>query len=512
MDNQSRLEGLIVRTLSRLTGFIKYNENGLLCFMDQNEHKEISAHYGASHMAASLVIRGNQCDDDEIYSLGKELLESILSRWPEDHKLSAYHYDFNNFAFLLCYDYLKDSDASLKEKIKEIVLKSPDSDHDTINWLPMRLVVNARRMEWSDSPVWKRRIDNCIRTINQATNRDGGIEDRLPKGVSFNLQYDIATLATMIFAKDVYPAYDFDRGLTFLLGCVAPDGDVNYQGRGCNQVFAWGPWIYILSYYGLHSELNKALDYVERRVDNMIEHDSMMLNEWHGSDRFLWWDYHYASVYSAHFLLWILLAAGNRKMTRFEPTTTELDCSTGLRIEKDSDFFAAVFSGRQEYLAEMGPSLNLLWTKSKGMIVKGIFGPWRGLFGNKSVIEDAVMLNYCGLISVKKAFKRSIYSRVIHRFNPLVRSDCSFSKRPLFCPISIGNVNGCLSVTWTNTKLEPVYFNLPSYCLLSDIQLFVDGEVVPMTTIARVRNQYGWVNISQSGCRVGRVWNLIINL
>ena len=266
MDNiLKNIDDLIRQLYAKLKNQLEYDKKGELRFLDPNDHREISAHYGASHFAASLLILGNEYSDSDAYSRGKELLTSILNRWSKENKLPAYHYDFNNFAFLLCYSNLKREDSELKDFVKQTIINSPDSPHYTINWLPMRMIVNNIRYKWTAEDRFKKISDRCINLINKATNSDGGIEDRLPKGISFNLQYDISTLATLLYAKDLVPDYKFERGLEFLLENLAPDGDINYQGRGCNQIFAWGPWVYILSACGKTIELKKSLGYLQKQ-------------------------------------------------------------------------------------------------------------------------------------------------------------------------------------------------------------------------------------------------------
>lgn len=512
MDNNiSIIDSYISKIHSNLTELLAYDENGELRLIDPNENIEVSAHYGATHFAASLLLLGTEYGNEDVLERGKKLLSGILKRWSEENLLPAYHYDFNNFAFVICFDNLGEEDAALKDYIKDIILQSPDSNHDTINWLPMRAIVNERRYQWTGDVRYLKNINYCRDLINNATNEDGGIEDRLPKGVSFNLQYDISTLATLLFANSIFSNYNFNRGLNFLLKNVAPDGDINYQGRGCNQIFAWGPWIFILAVSGLDKELEKALRFLNLLVDKMLDNNSMMLNNWPGAERYLWWDYHYASVYTAHFLLWLLLAKLNHKRFNFlTADDTDTTTSTNLKCYKSQNYCISVFGGRKEYLAEHGPSISLIWIKKYGNIVKGSFGPWRGLFGNKNTFEDVVLLNYCGLIKVDKRKESGVISRIIKRFRPLGDTKVSQEKTPNFCPIRVTEENECLSITWDNDKNDCCYFNFPCLCDYLCFKLYIDGLEVSLQIVAKVRNQYDWVNIIQSKAYIGKKWMLTL--
>ena len=67
--------------------------------------------------------------------------------------------------------------------------------------LPMRWFVNKKRFEWTSVSKYIDIINHCRNTIAKATNADGGVEDRLPHGMSFNPQYDVATVAVLQYLR-----------------------------------------------------------------------------------------------------------------------------------------------------------------------------------------------------------------------------------------------------------------------------------------------------------------------
>lgn len=513
MQNSQLINHLINQITTKLISQLAIDNDGLLSLIDPNDGKDIRAHYGDSHLGAALLIVGE--NDETLYAKGRLLVEGLIKRWKDSHLLPAYHYDFNNFAFIICHEFLRDEDKLLKERIRNIILSSPDSNHYTINWLPMRLLVNNKRAEWSGKKIYRRNISKCLQMIHDATNDDGGIEDRLPKGLSYNLQYNISSFATLCFVRHLLPQYNFSKGLSFLLDKIAPDGDINYQGRGCNQIFAWGPWIYILSLFHRDKELREALLYLNTKLDVMLDKNSMMLNNWDGKEKFLWWDYHYTSVYTAHLLLWLLLALKDyAKCKDNEPIPSDA-LSTGLMTFKTSEYFVSVFEGRKEYLAEYGPSINLLWTKQNGMIYKGGFGPWRGLFGNDNTNEDTVMLNYLGVVSTHRPNSFNAFDKVLNRLkikNRLIKRPCKLIKYPVFSPISIIEDQNNLIIKWNIDNSDEKYFNYPTFSNFTNVKLIVDGKEVQLIYVAKIRNQYDWTNIYQSKICNGREWNLIIHL
>ncbi|MEE1082572.1 MAG: hypothetical protein UH850_02345 [Paludibacteraceae bacterium] len=503
---KTRIKSIIDRFISECDNWIHNGDDGLFRFVDPNDDIEISAHYGATHAAASFIMWGRLQNDDYLYEKGVALMDSIIRRWNKSTILPAFHFDFNNFALITALDYV---DFDLAERIKQTVLQTSDSNHDTINWLPMRLAVNKKRLEWEADTKYQSVINHCKNTIAKATNADGGIEDRLPHGMSFNLQYDLATVAVMQYLNVRGEKFDLSKQLGFLLNAVSPDGDINYQGRGTNQIFAWGLWVYLLTSSGREEDLSLAIDFLFSRLDVMLNHNSMMLNDWDGKEKFLWWDYHYASVYTSHCLFWLILSIkdyGKYPIIPVSSVTTE----TGLHIHRTENNFVSWFEGRSEYLSEKGPAISCIWTREHGVICKGTFAPWQGPFGNKYIYEDVVLKNYCGLLSVKRN-KDWSKSRFVHKLIPSLESTPSIFLRPIFCPIYVNEIEGNLEIIWNNSDKSDVIFNIPAFSENNSFELYADGEKIALYCVESIKNQYGWVFLHQSHVMRCRTIKMIIS-
>lgn len=502
---RSNIRRLIELSLGVCENLVRKGKDGLYRFMDQNDGQEISAHYGATHAAAAFIIWGHETGDAVLYQKGVALLHSILQRWDRNRALPDFHFDFNNFALCLVEGLVDEDTGAL---IRTTVCNTPDSNHDTINWLPMRWFVNKKRMEWASDNKYEQIISHCRDTIEQASNADGGVEDRLPYGMSFNLQYDVATVAVLQYLRINEEKLDLSKQLGFLLNAVAPDGDINYQGRGTNQIFAWGLWIYLLASSRQDIALGNALDYLSPRLPKMLENGNMMLNEWKGEEKYLWWDYHYASVYTAHCLLWLILAYkdfGKKYISPEYPTTTE----TGFHVYRSENFFVCWFDGRSKYLAEKGPAIAAIWSKKHGMICKGAFGPWQGVFGKKYLYEDAVLKNFCGLIRItrNKDWSRNKY---IHRLLPDLRDEDKLLLQPSFSSISINETDTSLEISWQSNNSEEMIFNIPAYTAKLMCKLFVDEIESPVICTGTIKNQYGWAFLYQTRALKGRIMKLVI--
>lgn len=489
----TKIESLIEQMIPVCESCVQKGADGLDRFIDPNDGEEISAHYGATHAAAAFIIWGKQTGNDALYNKGVCLLDSILRRWDKSKTLPAFHFDFNNLALCLVESLVDDEMAS---RIRETIVNTADSNHDTINWLPMRWAVNKKRIEWTKDDKYTSVIAHCKDTIAKATNADGGVEDRLPHGMSFNLQYDLATVAVLQFLRVHGEEIDLGKELGFLLNAVAPDGDINYQGRGTNQIFAWGLWVYLLASSAQEATLKTALGYLSPRLGKMLANNNMMLNEWDGKEKYLWWDYHYASVYTAHCLLWLVLALqdyGKKSIAPIRPYTTE----TGLHIHRSDNFFVCWFEGRSEYLAEKGPAIACIWSKKQGMICKGTFAPWQGSFGNKYIYEDVVLKNYCGLFSIKMNRDWS-KNKYLHKLFPSLSSKPSIKVSPIFCDIEIMEINNKLIISWCNNKIDEVFLNMPLINNKIEFCIKQNERLLSFFCTALLRNQYDWISLFQT--------------
>ncbi len=484
------IERLISQINETIMPWLKKGTDGLLRFTDPIDGEEISAHYGATHAAASWVIFGQRTQDRDLEECGIALLSSILDRWADSIKLPSYHFDFNNFALCVVHPYVQDT--KLAQRVKETVLSTQDSDNPTTNWYPMRWYVNLCKYKWSGEEKYKVVCDECRRAIQEATYADGFIDDRTPKGKSFNLQYDVATVAVLQFLRVQGEEIDISAELGALLNTISPDGDINYLGRGVNQVFAWGLWIYLLKSAG-REQVEGAIEYLENHLPQMLANHNIMLNKWPGEEKYLWWDYHYCSVYTAHLLFWLVLAVNDKapvKPKYMQPR------DSGIHVFTGDGYKVVTFEGRSEYLAEKGPVVALVWTKRDGVLVKGCFAPWQGAFGNQYTMADVSLRNYCGLLALKQNRDYS-KNRYIHKLFPDLHTAEAETIQPLFVPVDVKEGNGKLELIWSVDFKKKFIVNVP---MAADCQFkcFVDDKEVKLINTSKIRNQYSWVDLLQS--------------
>lgn len=491
------IESLVHTLLDKALSYLHTDADGGLLYVDPNDGRQISAHYGLSHLMAALMLLGDP--------RGEVLLAQMIASIKQHQALPGYHADFNNFAIALVLDRI--SDRELKLRAEDALLQAPDSNHNTVNWLPMRMYVNLTRFRINGNENYRRVADKCREQILRAINTDGSIEDRMPHGISFNLQYDISSLALLVFLNEHGCDFPTARPMGFLMQCIAPDGDINYQGRGTNQIFAWGPWIYLLAASGNKQLLDKSLDFFAPRIKATLDNNSMLLNEHSGEHRHLWWDYHYASVYIAHCLLWLVMAS--KVQPCVQPELAPLGDS-GMHIFSTADAFVAVFDGRKEYLAEHGPAVCAVFAHGKPL-VKGTFGPWRGLFGNTHAMESVVIRNYCGLFAVRRSTPGIIH-KIRERLHIPAPQDVQYAVKPLFVPVKVDISPSHIKITWTADAKRECFFNIPVLSSHTSLRLTADGRPMPLRSFQTIDTQYGTARLFQSqAARVAR-WELVINL
>lgn len=475
-------------------------KDGAVQFVDPLDNEEISAHYGATHMSAALIIYGTLTDNNSLVKKGEDLLLSVLDRWNENKELEGFHNDFNNFA--LCV--IERFTDKYHEKIKNAVMETRDTLFDTVNWLPMRWFVNKCRYEWTNDQAYLDVCRSCSEKINQATYSDGFIDDMIPIGRSFSLQYDVATVAFLQYLRHEGEEIDLSLQTGALLNAVCPDGDINYFGRGTNQLFSWGLWIYLLA-NDSQSELGRALDYLEAHLPAALANNNLMLNDYPGSEKYMWWDYHYCSVYTAHLLLWLVLAWRDYGKDPVEPKLVT-DGSSGIQIYKNDNAFVVTFNGRGEYLSERGPLVEAVWTKQAGTIYKGAFGPWKGLFGNKYLQPDATIRNFWGLTSIGTEIYKNTSNPVLRRIRSNKIPDAEESVKPVFISPAV-DLSGGVKITY-RLDGQPLMLNLPVSGGM--ITVSIDGKEQNLADSICIKNQYGLVSIKQ--CLINSGEELMIKI
>lgn len=501
------LKALIDSVLKSAMQYVKRGDNGELLYLDAVDGKEIRHHYGKSHLATAFVLYDILYGNSDYKRIGIDLVYSLINSWQEDSLVEEYHYDFNNFALCLLYDYIGDDQMDLKGQIGGLIIKSKDSNHETINWLPMRIYVNMIRYRLSKDTTFLQRCESLKKLITLALNVDGGIEDRLPKGTSFNLQYHVSSTATLQFLNIRGVDFDLARSFGFVYHRILQDNDFNYLGRGTNQLFGWGPWLYCLGSIGDYKGLDDALSFCSKHALSAISKQNLVLNTSNGHERLFWWDYHYFSVYLAHFGMWLCLTALDLNKSNLKPFV-QLSEDSGLIKRVSKNWEVVLFNGRREYVAENGPMLTALSHKKFGVFFKGPLGPVYGKFGKLHKFPFVVPLNFFGLIEYSS--NATSWKRIFKWM--LKRGAIGTTFSPVFSSLElIENSESRISIRFSNNRIFFGFLNIPSYLNFEGKvkpTLSVDGRDISISLNQQVFGPYGWMFVFQSEIASGKVWIL----
>lgn len=422
---------------------------------------EVFAHYAKTHLATALLQR----NDEESRVLANSLLRKFLRDYAQHSVLPEFHNDFNNYAISLALDTV--DCPELKSELEHWLISAEDSGHETINWLPMRAHVNFCRSRLSRAGKYRLRAKQSLRLVAKALNKDHFFEDRLPLGYSFNQQYAISTLAVVVKHELPVQGLDIVKAYQAIANLTDHEGDVNFFGRGANQIFAWGPWIHLCIQIGDLEGAKKAVGFVLGRI-NSIKNGNIHLNDNDPADRLFWTDYHYSSVYICHFYMWLELA-------KKQLASGVISNQNIINREKESNgvvdfgaFRIITFMGTSNYTCERGPTIANISHEKYGAIVKGGLGPYQDDFSATHVSPTLALANNFGFWRVIKS-------------NRLTKTLYGLSTRYDFCYLNFtcsARSQG-LSISWSNPNSDVVKLNLPVQIGVTEslkFELFLDEE------------------------------------
>ena len=362
---------------------------------------------------------------------------------------------------------------------------SKDSIHYTVNWLPMRIIVNRFRWELTGLAKFKIKAEKLEDKLRLAFNSEGFFEDRLPLGTSFNLQYAISTLAILDYGDIQIKDVNFDEAFIALRNERDFTNDINHYGRGANQIFAWGPWIYLCAKRGDLTGLKYAMNFLEKRLSTSLENNNIHLNEYEGRDGFFWTDYHYCSVYFAHLYFWLSLAKQSLAISKeIVPAEkiTENECH---KLNIFGPFKVTSYPGTSEYTCERGPRISTITHPTLGAFIKSSTGPFEDFFSQKYSTRLIASGNIFG-------FTSTVYrGRLLTKVFKIKRK---YKTVDLWPSYSISYVDDVLRVSWNISAFGDVRLSLPLLKSRSrdiNYRVLVDERLVSNREVGEIKGVYG---------------------
>jgi hypothetical protein len=361
--------------------------------------------------------------------------------------------------------------------------------------------VNDFRIKYSNNIKYVRENTRLCRILDRAINEDGLIEDYLPKGTSYNPQYNVSTIALMIFLNNRGHHFNVDYLVRSFLRIIPSSGDINYFGRGTNQIFAWGPWFYICTLFGLNH--HTSFNYFIENSKGIINSHNIFANTFDPSEQNLWWDYHYASVYQSHLVFWIGLSFTESIIQKTIQKISEPVEKSIIKLHKN-ETEVIVNRGYKKYLSERGPSIVLLSFDKIGCFFKGPFGPRGDLFGSKNENTLNSVFNHFGLIEVID--KMSNCSRYLSRIGIYINKDIRGLKN-LFIQPMIEYDGNKIRFIYRLSRKKKVFWNTPVH-VESDqlsISVQVDSKTVNIRDSGSILTPYGIKKVFQTSPKIGKL-------
>lgn len=495
-----------------------------LALLDPVAGRIVGSHYALSHYCAGLLLLSRKSGDEELARQADQYLNYIETTHATYLKEYDFHHDFNNFAWALLLLIDREDPGFLsdrqKSQMNQMLMNTSDSRHDTVNWLPMRALNNLVRYGHTSRVQYLQKARALLGRVAKAQNTDGMYDDLLPLGQSGNIQYHVYTAAVLQLIRH----FKLDDGggslesaLAFTAAVMDPEGDFNYFGRGSNQIFGWGPYFFNLAGIDVSPRIHeRSVQFFNDNLLQCLSNNGLLLKNSHPDQHNYWWDYHYSTVYASHLFFWLNLLD---VLPVHKHNIGKVPAASSLAVTSSEECFCAVFQGRSHYLAERGPQICNVWTKSRGTLFKGSFGPYFDDFGNKHISKAMVMMNYFGMLTEYPAhfILRLVPSRIargLRRLRLYKKHDSDYGMvlKPVFPEeLKVDMPDGnTLEITYRLPPTrDPVSINIPIFpnsCaagLDGFIVAEIEGKAVELFHLGSAYGVYGKFELFRSKPHVG---------
>ncbi len=357
-------------------------------------------HYSTSHFALLAAILFLETKDQTYIEQAKSAIDFHLRTASSEYEPMSewmYHWDFQNYAFVLTYRFLKDFLSPEEDSRWQRGLKAWQTNHRNklTNWAAMRAWAYAERQALFGNPIDNMRVNWNLRTVTKARSHDGCFDDNV--NLSRPIQYHIFTVAILhrlwLLTGNAKQKKWFDEGVNYFLPFIDPEGDFNFIGRGHEQIFGYAAAIYSLEASYKENGDSSHLQAADKIFDYFLQfkrgdHFPLVLNDLPDTERPGWYDYHHLTVYNAHLGAWLALThllKNPRHEGEFRRRNqTWVSEPTQMAVISRPKYYAAFFGGLAEYLCEAAITPHHLWWEGLGFVFSCPGGPTPERFGKRT--------------------------------------------------------------------------------------------------------------------------------
>jgi hypothetical protein len=278
---------------------------------------------------------------------------------------------------------------------------------------------------------------------------------------------------------------------------IDDDGDINYLGRGCNQIFAWGPIMYLFNSNSVFQALDRVCKYFKDHFPVALQNYNLIMADVPGRNRIWWWDYHYSTVYFGHVAFWLMLSCLDApRDIGIRTIENALNGESGVQIFREGHNYCCIFKGRNHYLAEKGSIVCNLAIEGVGTIFKGPLGPCGKLFGSKYSRPAHTIINYLGPIKERLYFGKQV---LLENVFPKTLA-CKVRDEGMELTYDLGR------------KVKYLRFSMPVMSTSDrlEINLYVDDEAIEFAYVGSYAGPYGKTDRYESDLFAGRILKLCL--
>ena len=325
---------------------------------DHKDNRFLSDQYAEPFLALSLAVQA-ELGNIQYFDLIKPIIFRIRQEyWNEDRG----HFDFINFALCLIKLKFEINNWEKNDVYRNVcyILKNCiNSKTKAANWRIKRILVKLHN---------KKKISALLDILVLLSKFDNSLWIHDFKNKSFPIGYSIYSAALINLGIEYFglpPSLNSIPAAAYahVKKIFENTTGFNIHGRSFQQIFGYGPWIYLCMVYEDHAAINNSLDLISRYQSN--DGIKIVLSKY--GESLGYYDYHHHSVYNAFFLFWL-------RESQKTFLKGSVYSSGPYSVLRKSGWHIILAKSGKKYSSEMGISPYFVAYK-KHLLFSGVSGP-----------------------------------------------------------------------------------------------------------------------------------------